>query len=377
MNNQTHGPTHELLTAGGSFVFVQMDQQTIADYPVGGAASTPTYRYVYASYIDEPVVRKTAGTGGALVYFHRNQQFSITAITNSTGAISERYAYTAYGQPTILDASGVTLPTSNFAIRHTYTGREWDATLGLHHFRARWMSPSAGRFISRDSIGYRDGLSVYRFLRNQAPSTRDPFGFATKKEICEAAAQEFINDNQVEFDKVCGKGKYHWPWTLNRPKCELNSENGKCSKKKDTLGFHICKDNGVFGDSVGATICVDNQSEPDEGKLKQKYKETMAHEWVHLLDSCSCNNDCKNQSYKANDPEGKKKACDYVACTEIRAYSYVDCRDKPPGDFKACVIAGAKASVKSVGCDESAVDSLFDTCVVPQETPITFPPAVR
>ena len=155
MNNRTHSPTHELLTAGGSFVFVQMDQPTIADYPVGVAASTPTYRYVYASYIDEPVVRKTAGTGGALVYFHRNQQFSITAITNSTGAISERYAYTAYGQPTILDASGVTLPTSNFAIRHTYTGREWDATLGLHHFRARWMSPSAGRFLTRDPIGYK------------------------------------------------------------------------------------------------------------------------------------------------------------------------------------------------------------------------------
>jgi hypothetical protein len=38
-----------------------MEQQTIADYPVGGAATTPTFRYVYANYIDEPVVRKTAG----------------------------------------------------------------------------------------------------------------------------------------------------------------------------------------------------------------------------------------------------------------------------------------------------------------------------
>jgi hypothetical protein len=38
-----------------------MEQQTIADYPVGGAATTPTFRYVFASYIDEPVVRKTAG----------------------------------------------------------------------------------------------------------------------------------------------------------------------------------------------------------------------------------------------------------------------------------------------------------------------------
>ena len=142
---------------GGSVVYVQMDQQTIADYPVGGAATTPTFRYVYASYIDEPVVRKTAGTGGTLVYFHRNQQYSITAVTTSTGSIAERYAYTAYGQPTILDASGTVLQTSNFSLRYSFTGREWDATLSLYHFRARWMSPSAGGGITRDPIGFEGG----------------------------------------------------------------------------------------------------------------------------------------------------------------------------------------------------------------------------
>jgi RHS repeat-associated protein len=151
---------------GGSFVFVQMDQQTIADYPVGGAASTPTYRYVYASYIDEPVVRKGAGTGGTILYYHRNHQYSVTAITTSAGAISERYAYTAYGQPTILNASGTPLSpqTSTLNSRYSYTGREWDATLGLHHFRARWMSPSAGRFLTRDPIGYAGGILLYRGL---------------------------------------------------------------------------------------------------------------------------------------------------------------------------------------------------------------------
>jgi RHS repeat-associated protein len=138
-----------------------MDQQTIADYPVGGAATTPTFRYVYASYIDEPVVRKTAGTGGTLVYFHRNQQYSITAVTTSAGSIAERYAYTAYGLPTILDSSASVLSSSAINNRYTYTGREWDATLGLHHFRARWMSPSAGRFLTRDPIGYVDGWSLY------------------------------------------------------------------------------------------------------------------------------------------------------------------------------------------------------------------------
>jgi RHS repeat-associated protein len=154
-----------------------MDQQTIADYPVGGAATTPTFRYVYASYIDEPVVRKTAGTGETLVYFHRNQQYSITAVTTSAGTISERYAYTAYGQPTTLDASGTVLQTSNFSLRYSFTGREWDATLGLHHFRARWMSPSAGRFLGRDPIGYEGSeWGLYEYCRNSPLIYLDPGG---------------------------------------------------------------------------------------------------------------------------------------------------------------------------------------------------------
>jgi RHS repeat-associated protein len=222
--NRTHGPTHELLTAGattamnltwdsdnklrsadidangtadvnfqydalgrrvarsgtgGSVVFVQMDQQTIADYPVGGAATTPTFRYVYASYIDEPVVRKTAGTGGTLVYFHRNHQYSVYALTDSSGNVSERYAYTAYGQPTFLDASGTVLQTSNFSLRYSFTGREWDATLGLHHFRARWMSPSAGRFLGRDPIGFEGSMwGLYEYAESSPSINNDYSGLA-------------------------------------------------------------------------------------------------------------------------------------------------------------------------------------------------------
>ena len=90
-----------------------------------------------------------------------NQQYSVTAITTSAGAVTERYAYTAYGLPTILDASASVLSASAISNRYSYTGREWDATQGLHHFRARWMSPSAGRFLGRDPIGYEDGLDLY------------------------------------------------------------------------------------------------------------------------------------------------------------------------------------------------------------------------
>ena len=174
---------------GGSVVYVQHDQQTIADYPVGGVATTPTNRYVYASYIDEPVVRKAAGTGGTIHYYHRNQQYSITAMTTSTGAVAERYTYTAYGQPTILNASGSVLTSSAVGNRYTYTGREWDETLGLHHFRARWMSPLAGRFIGRDPIGYGGSpYDLYEYCGSNPVVNVDPAGECSLASIHAAIA---------------------------------------------------------------------------------------------------------------------------------------------------------------------------------------------
>ena len=106
-----------------------------------------------------------------------NQLYSVTAVTTSAGSIAERYAYTAYGQPTVLDASGTVISATTLSNRYTYTGREWDATLGLHHFRARWMSPNAGRFLGRDPIGYEGSeWGLYEALEGKAFYGADPLG---------------------------------------------------------------------------------------------------------------------------------------------------------------------------------------------------------
>lgn len=132
-------------------VYVQSGQQTIADYTSGTAATSPTYTYVYASYIDEPVVRD--GTGG-LRYYHRGQQYSVTALTDSSGGIVERYAYDAYGNLSVFDGSGTARTTTAEGNRYTYTGREYDDVLDLYHYRARMYDSIAGRFCSRDPIGH-------------------------------------------------------------------------------------------------------------------------------------------------------------------------------------------------------------------------------
>ncbi|MFN9983382.1 MAG: RHS repeat-associated core domain-containing protein, partial [bacterium] len=108
---------------------------------------------------------------------HSNQQYSITAVTTSAGAIAERYAYSAYGEPTILDGSGSVLANSAINNRYSYTGREWDATVGLHHFRARWISPKSGRFLTRDPIGFFGSpFGLYRQFQGYALIVIDPHG---------------------------------------------------------------------------------------------------------------------------------------------------------------------------------------------------------
>jgi len=95
-------------------------------------------------------------------YYHRNQQYSIVGLTNAAGTLVKRFTYSAYGTLGIYAANGTVRSSSTYANRYTYTGREWDGDLRLYHFRARWYDPATGGFVSRDPLGYVDGMSLYR-----------------------------------------------------------------------------------------------------------------------------------------------------------------------------------------------------------------------
>ena len=79
--------------------------------------------------------------------YQSNQQYSITALTDATGTISERYAYDAYGKLTVLDGSGTVLSGSAYGNRYTYTGREWDFELGLYHYRRSDVRSGGGTVL--------------------------------------------------------------------------------------------------------------------------------------------------------------------------------------------------------------------------------------
>jgi RHS repeat-associated protein len=159
-----------------AFVYVQVGQQTIADYGWSVAPASPKYNYVYASYIEEPVMREEPSANERL-FFHRSQQFSTVALTTSSGAIAERYVYSAYGAPTVCNTSGTDIGSSTKDNRITYTGREWDEELVLYHFRARLYDAGVGRFLGRDPLSFWGGHeNAYVFLLNNVLIHLDPSG---------------------------------------------------------------------------------------------------------------------------------------------------------------------------------------------------------
>ena len=166
-------------TVGTARVYIHAGNQIIADYDRGASStSTPAYRYVWGSYIDEPILRIQGSS--TVRYYHRNQQYSTTAITSSTGLVVERYVYTAYGGLQVLSPFGGLKSWSDNSNRYTYTGREWDNTIHLYNFRARQYSPHLGRFLTRDPLGYVDGMSLYGGYF--AVRDHDPFGRISESE---------------------------------------------------------------------------------------------------------------------------------------------------------------------------------------------------
>jgi RHS repeat-associated protein len=95
---------------------------------------------------------------------------SSLALTNSSGNITTQYGYDPFGNAS---SNGGT-STNVFQ----YTGRENDGN-GLYFYRARYYSPTFGRFISEDPIGFGDGPNVYSYVHNSPLNLRDPFGLST------------------------------------------------------------------------------------------------------------------------------------------------------------------------------------------------------
>jgi RHS repeat-associated protein len=145
--------------AGGVTTTWIYDGSAILQQVSGGS----TLKYVHGPGVDEPLASDDAT---ALSYFHADGLGSIVKATSTAGAVTLSRQYDAWGNLQL----GAT--TNGFA----FTGREWDSETGLYFYRARYLDPKAGRFLSEDPIGFRGGVNFYAYAGNDPVLHADPTG---------------------------------------------------------------------------------------------------------------------------------------------------------------------------------------------------------
>jgi RHS repeat-associated protein len=68
------------------------------------------------------------------------------------------------------------IPGSSNSGRFQYTGQVWLPELGLYYYKARFYSPTLGRFLQTDPIGYASGSNLYACVGNDPINFVDPLG---------------------------------------------------------------------------------------------------------------------------------------------------------------------------------------------------------
>ena len=103
-------------------------------------------------------------------YFHQDGLGSIIAITDASGQKVQSYSYDSFGNITAQQ-------NTTFIQPFAYTGRIWDAEIGLYDYRLRTYDPVLGKFIQKDPLSFAAGdTNLYRYVQNNPVNYIDPSG---------------------------------------------------------------------------------------------------------------------------------------------------------------------------------------------------------
>jgi RHS repeat-associated protein len=110
--------------------------------------------------VNAPLVRRS---------LFADHQGSIVAVMDGAAVPIAINAYDSWG-----------IPNPGNQGRFGYTGQAWIPELGLWYYKARFYSPTLGRFLQTDPVGYADQINLYGYVRNDPLNRIDVQGTWSK-----------------------------------------------------------------------------------------------------------------------------------------------------------------------------------------------------
>jgi RHS repeat-associated protein len=146
----------------------------------GSAAADPNVQYFWGARHRDDLVRRDRATesDGVLneTRYVLMDYFSPAAITDESGEVKERYAFSAFGVRRILAPDFTPRGASECGLEFAFHGQFEDHESGFLNYGFRYYSPWVGRWLSKDPIMERGGKNLYAFVGNQPISKYDRLG---------------------------------------------------------------------------------------------------------------------------------------------------------------------------------------------------------
>ena len=154
------------------------------DWDDGNEIEADERYYVFGNYIDE-VLLMTDNLADTPVdhYYGHDHLFSPVILFDDDDSVLERYEYDAYGRSYFYNHDfSQDYTSSQQGNSYLFTGRKLDildgVSLKINYYRARYYDPNTGRFLSRDPLGYIDGMNLYEYVRSNPIKFLDYSGLA-------------------------------------------------------------------------------------------------------------------------------------------------------------------------------------------------------